>query len=234
MTGWVLPTLMLFLCSWNTVLAKEVTIRWEPLEHAVQCEIRIQNKGKELLTQRLHSAKTQWKGELPPGFYVYQLRAMTARPAPATGPSSTRSLCCPPRRRGKSPGNGDTVRASHPKDEVVLEWNSAKGADRYFVKVTREGSDVYAGTVTETKKSLSGLKGGKYEWEVQSVVVADDKAPPSLNGREWKTTGGRAIEIRFALSSSQSSQAPVSRNSIPRHAEGREIEMEKSERGGRL
>lgn len=203
--------LLLFLCTWKSAFAKEVTIKWEPLEHAVQYEILIQQKGNEALRQRLHSAKTEWKAELPNGFYVYQLRAIDRTDRPGNWTEIHPLAVLPPAPRPASPGDGAVVSLLQAKDGLNLEWSPVKGADKYFVKITSGESILYAGSVSDTKKSLNSLRAGNYQWEVQSVVVADDKSPQTLRGREWNTTDGvsQSFTLRYTELSAPTLVSPA-------------------------
>ncbi len=174
------------LASATPAWAKKVTLAWKPIKGAIQYELVIEKEGKNVVKQTFD--ETTWKGELPPGVYLYQVRGYDRVKRPGEWSAARPVVVMPPAPEMDEPGKGGKVTLYDSSAATPLKWKETPGIAKYVVQVYSEGKPIRKEVVTSPKVSLKGLSPGAYKWSVTPVIEAPSggRAPASIASRQWE------------------------------------------------
>lgn len=192
----LIPMILGIALSGPLAFAKRVKIEWKPVEAAIQYEIQIQRDMKVVVQATLESPK--WKGDLEPGAYFFQIRAIDQAKRPGAW-SEIRSLAVmPPPPEVKYPPNGAEVSLFHPQAKTVLQWKEIPGVKEYSVVLKKDGKVVSKTVAKSPNLPVSSLPPGNYSWTVNSILETGNRAPASAQGKTWETDAIKSGEFRVS------------------------------------
>ncbi len=189
------------------VFAKKVKIQWKEMEGAVDYEIQIQREGKKPFNKYITgpSPDSEWKGELEPGAYTYQIRGID--PAKRAGQwSEARNLAVMPQPlKLKFPVDGRHIELYHPNVPTVLRWERSPGIRGYRVDLRRDGKLISQTEVNDIHLELKKMPPGHYSWRVVSIVHSGlrsgafpgGRTPASQQGKKWESEASREEDFRI-------------------------------------
>jgi hypothetical protein len=162
----------------SSTQAKSVELNWEAVPLANSYDLRIEDSsGKPLSETRI--ALPAWKGDITPGIYFYQVRALDALSRTGAWSEKSRLVVIPPPPEPVYPSQRSEVPKVGQTTRVRVTWQPAPGASRYRTRLSRSGQSL-AENWSETHESFfEGLQDGEYEWTV-SALIQD-------NGKTWET-----------------------------------------------
>lgn len=166
-------------------LAKDVRLEWKPIQGAVAYQLQIENGRSVVLRKRVE--KTTYSGDLKPGVYSYQIRAIDRikRPGQWSQPRALVVSGKPP--KPQSPEEDETIAQYWPGAGVKFRWSGSEGAVKFAVTVLR-GKEVVAREVTDkTEIELKSIPPGNYTWQVTAIQEPSGRAPAALSGRTWES-----------------------------------------------
>jgi hypothetical protein len=174
--------------------AKKVKLEWKPLEGAVGYELKIQSETGVLIQKKTEDSL--WKGDLSPGAYSYQIRAIDEVKRPGVWSEPLPLAVLPTAPQPKFPPDGSQLEFYNPKLAVPLKWEPIPGVNSYLIELKRDGKVVSKTRVNGTQYDYQNLPPGKYSWQISAVLESGKRAPASLQGKHWETPGGETGDFK--------------------------------------
>lgn len=177
--------------------AKKAVVEWKAIKGAVEYELEIQNDGKIVATKK--SDDLNWKGDLPPGFYLYKIRGYDKVKRPGLWSEARPLILMPEAPVSQQPPDGQTLSFYSPTASIVLKWEAVKGVSKYNVLVKRGASPVHKGVVPGTSLELKNMVPGEYSWTISAIIevpaAMQSRAPASIATKSWESKPGDVEEF---------------------------------------
>lgn len=166
--------------------AKKITIEWAPEKQAVFYEIQVEDSsGKKHVKRRVD--ESQYKGNLKPGVYFWQIRAIDRlkRPGRWSDSEPLVVMAAPPALL--TPESDSDLTLFHPSESVTFKWDVAPGATAYLFKLSKEGATILEKELTGNTFETPIPDTGEYTWTVHSVLTPGSGAPTAFHSRRWQS-----------------------------------------------
>jgi len=187
---------VLALILWGaSVQAKSVKLQWNPVEGAASYEIQILTENGSAVVHKTEDP--YWKGQLGPGAYTYQIRAIDEAKREGTWSEPKSLAVMPEAPHPKFPKDGEKIQTYAPSVSTELKWEPVPGASKYVVELQKDGGTPTRTEVDQAKLDLKNLSDGKYKWSVKAVVQPHGRTPASLRQKKWETKAGDQEEFRI-------------------------------------
>lgn len=190
--------LLLIALSSTSSFAKDISLKWDPIDDAVRYVLEIQSHSGEMKKRVVKPGKNKWEGDLPFGIYTYRVHAIDRVERPGEWSEASPLVVLPSSPRPLSPEDGADIRILEKSDSKIFKWESVPEAQEYQLSVLKDGTSVLTRTVEGTEADLRELGPGEYTWTVLPVIRAPDRAPASLAGRKWEGQASKPASFEIA------------------------------------
>lgn len=205
--------------------ARTVKIKWERVPEAARFDLKILQGGKIVIEETTDIADPMatlhvWRGDLPPGFFVYQIRSIDAQGKRSEWSNAKLLVVKPKATQNLVPAQGAKVilSAAHGiPEKVFVKWQPLGKRITYRVDL-QINDKVYYKMVYETgglelKKPVPGT----YRWKVTPVIYAEGSVDSKLVPvGEREVSGTPTPSQEFKLSIEDSYREALSRLGLDR------------------
>jgi len=182
---------VLTLAGAGTAEAKKVNIEWKEIANAASYELRLERDGRVIGVKKILD-DTDWSGDLLPGHYTYQIRAVDKFKRPGRW-SAARSLAVLP-ERPKEPlvsiEDGGVIGLYEDAKTIPLKWKPVEGITKFRVIVKHDGKTVFDRELAATEMMLPVEGDGEFSFTVAGVVEAG-----GVPARRWEGERSRPQEF---------------------------------------
>lgn len=175
--------------------AKKVKVEWSPLEGAASYEIWVRKDGVEVQKESLKDPI--WKGNLEPGAYSYQIRAVDTEGQPGAWSEVAFLAVMPPPPKPTYPPSGSRIDLYSKQVGVVLKWEPSPEFKKYMLEIRKDSELIFRSEVAGNQYAIRGLPPGKLSWQVKGILESGYRAPASTREKSWETPSN--IEGDFRL-----------------------------------
>lgn len=188
--------------------AKPVKVGWKEIQGATQYELEIRNNAGKVVTKK-KGADNSWKGDLPPGFYSYQIRAYDWMKRAGKWSNYLPLIVMASEPELTSPDSNSVLETYYSFTNTKIRWTPTR-ADKYLVEVRRDQKVVFQTETAKTEIHLPRLEAGKYTWSVRAAIEASDKAPAEFRGKKWesKEDSSSRFTVRQRILEAPKARAP--------------------------
>lgn len=190
------------ICLCGGVFAQDVNLKWDPIPGATSYEFEVSRNGESVVHRKVEGKGTTWGVKLPPGVYVFKIRAIDWSGQPGEWSAPSPLVSSPPPPEWRHPPEGSTFAVAELNRGIPLRWNGVSGVKRYQVTVKHDGVSLLSQTIESTGILFKARKPGDYTAVVESVIEVVGDLPPGLESKIF--VGDPSKTLTF-------------------HAEGREI-----------
>lgn len=178
--------------------AKEVHLEWKKIKGAQEYEIRVEDQaGTPVATQKHEDP--EWKGNLNPGFYTYQIRGYDWMKRPGKW-STPKALAVMPEQKTEAafPKDGAKIPTYLKTVQLPLKWKPLPGTNKYRVEL-RRGKDLVFQTTTDRAEVMPPkLIPGDYEWTITPVIQPTaGRVPASLQSKVYEAKTKVTADFRI-------------------------------------
>jgi hypothetical protein len=173
--------------------SKEVKIEWNPIDGAIQYEIRVLNENG--LQSQKKVTDPIWKGDLNEGIYSYQIRTIDEIKRPGIWSSPRPLVIMPSPPKPVYPLDGATVPMYSQDASTRFKWDETSGIKKYSIEIKKDGKAIFRTIVDKNHFSMKKLESGKYSWKVNPVVESDGRSPASMSGKQWESQAADTQEF---------------------------------------
>ncbi len=166
--------------------AKEVRLEWDPIEGATSYEFEISRNGESVVKRRVEGGRNSWGVKLPPGVYVFRLRAIdwSKQAGEWSEPSPLFSL--PPAPEITIPQDQMTLDPTDMARGVGFRWKPVVGASKYKVEIQKGGALYLSENIGVTGWLFKDALPGDYAIRVASLIEITGPLPSGIDKAQWE------------------------------------------------
>lgn len=164
--------------------AKEVRLEWDPIEGSTGYEFEISRNGESVVKRRVEG--TSWGVKLPPGVYVFRLRAIDWAKQAGEWSEPSALFSSPPAPEILAPLAQATFAPAEALRGIPIRWKPIPGISRYKIEIQRGGQPSVSEVVDRPGYVFKDGTPEVYEVRVSSVIELTGQLPPGIETSIWE------------------------------------------------
>lgn len=164
--------------------AKDVHLEWEPIEGATGYEFEISRNGESVVKRRVEG--TSWGVKLPPGVYVFRLRAIDWAKQAGEWSEPSALLSSPAAPEIVNPQPQAIFAPPDAARGIAFRWKPVPGVSKYKVEIQRGGQPGISEIVDQPGYLFKDATPESYEVRVAGVIELTGKLPKGIDTAIWE------------------------------------------------
>ncbi len=192
--------LAIFLMASAHAHARIAKIKWEAVAHALRYEIKILQGPETILKAVTANDSPSWRGDLSPGYFTYQIRAVDKGELSGEWTKPQLILVTPKEVQPLNPASGAQVKLTEKDGRLFLKWRPLGKRVRYVVDIKNEEAKYQRTIFEKGEYEIEVPVSGGYQWRVTPLIQAEGSVEKSFLGTYAATsTGETSAWLDFSL-----------------------------------
>ncbi len=174
--------------------AKDVRLEWDPIEGATGYEFEISRNGESVAKRRVEG--TSWGVKLPPGVYVFRLRAIDWSKQAGEWSEPSALFSSPPAPEMVVPQAHAIFAPAAAARGIPFRWKPVAGVTKYKVEIQRGGQPTVSEIVDRPGYVFKDATPETYDVRISSVIELTGKLPKGVETATWEGDASAWVPYR--------------------------------------